>query len=682
MKEQSSMRILKYFVFIVYCSVPFLGGNHLPLYYITIDRFWIENIFLLSLIASMVLLFLNRKGADPYMWKKFFLFFMPFMAINIISLFYTWNMLSTLKEINLLLWAAGAVFLMCSVSDRDFIVKALVCGAFLSALCAIIQFTVLYPKLMDMYRNSQYALLVGSQTIPFSSFLYHNIFGGYLAAILPVSIYFAIFEKKKIYSITTIVILAGLILTTTRIGLGLAMLAVLITLVFLVRDRKVRDGLCLLGIVLVGVGIAVILMTAGEKGAPDGVQREITYKMSNIPAQMKTLNTRTKIWKTGLKAFVDKPILGYGAGTFEYPYKKYFDGGLGAKYAHSAVIKIAVELGIAGIVCWFLYLAGCLIWLQNVFSSRKDVFIALSAVAFLLFGIVDFSFDTSAHVITFFLLTGSLSQCGGERKLSCEKQQKGRSTHYGMFVAVIVLCLFSFYFTTKVNLSRKAIENGSAMEENVFPLNGIYNAYEDAIAKMPLNNEGYIKATVALMAILNSDKDMTKKEETKTILSSYLRKMEETKDKNSELYYTIGIGHKALGNKEKAEYYLNEALFYLPSSSYYVLGLAEYYFNLNDFKKAKQTLRSFDPYVSNYENLRNPNGFFVYKMKDLEVEMELREGNASNALIMASENLKDAERERFVITSVRARKLVKKEYVLNYLQERINQIKQQSAKDR
>ncbi len=681
MKEQSSMGILKYFVFIVYCSVPFLGGNHLPLHYITIDRFWIENIFLLSLIASMVLLFLNRKDADPYVWKKFFLFFMPFMAINIISLCYTWNTLSTLKEINILLWAAGAVFLMCSVSDRDIVVKALVCGAFLSALCAIIQFTVVYPKLMDMYRNSQYALLVGSQTIPFSSFLYHNIFGGYLACILPLSIYFAIFEKKKFYSITTIVILAGLILTTTRIGLGLAGLGILITLAFLIRDRKTRDILYLLGMVLAGLGIAVILMTAGEKGAPGGVQREITYKMSNIPAQMKTLNTRTEIWKTGLKAFVEKPILGYGAGAFEYPYKKYFDGGFGTKYAHSAVIKIAVELGIAGIVCWFLYLAGCLIWLQNVFSSRKDVFIALSALSFFLFAVVDFSFDTTAHVITFFLLTGLLSRSGAEEKLSCGKQYERRSTHYGMFVAVIILCLFSFYFITKVNLSKKAIENGSAMEENGFPLIGVYNAYEDAIEKMPLNNEGYIKATGVLIAIFNNDKDMAKKEETKTMLSSHLRKMEEAKDKDSELFYTIGIGYKALGNNEKADYYLNKAIYYLPSSSYYVLGLVEYYFNLNDFKKAKQALRSFDPYISNYEKLRNPNGFFVYKMKDLEVEMELIAGNTSNALTMASENLKDAEGERFVITSVRARRLVKKEFVLNYLHERINQINQQSAKD-
>lgn len=249
-----------------------------------------------------------------------------------------------------------------------------------------------------------------------------------------------------------------------------------------------------------------------------------------------------------------------------------------------------------------------------------------------------------------------------------------------MFLSVIVLCLFSFYFTTKVNLSSKAVENGLAMEENGFPLIGVYNAYEDAIEKMPLNNEGYIKATGTLMAILNSDKDMAKREETKTILSNHLRKMEESKDKDSELYYTIGIGYKALGNMEKVDYYLNKAIYYLPSSSYYVLGLVEYYFNLNDFKKAKQALRSFDPYISNYENLRNPNGFFIYKMKDLEVEMELRAGNTNNALALASGNLKDAERERFVITSPRARGLVKKETVVDHLRKRVDFISLQTEK--
>jgi tetratricopeptide (TPR) repeat protein len=218
------------------------------------------------------------------------------------------------------------------------------------------------------------------------------------------------------------------------------------------------------------------------------------------------------------------------------------------------------------------------------------------------------------------------------------------------------------------------------MEENGFPLIGVYNAYEDAIEKMPLNNEGYIKATGVLIAIFNSDNNMAKKEETKTMLSKHLRKMEETKDKNSELFYTIGIGYKALGNTERVDYYLNKAIYYLPSSSYYVLGLVEYYFNLNDFKKAKQALRSFDPYISNYENLRNPNGFFIYKMKDLEVEMELRAGNTSNALVLARENLKDAERERFVIRSVRARVLVKKETVVDHLRKRVDSISLETEK--
>ena len=91
------------------------------------------------------------------------------------------------------------------------------------------------------------------------------------------------------------------------------------------------------------------------------------------------------------------------------------------------------------------------------------------------------------------------------------------------------------------------------------------------------------------------------------------------------------------------------------------LGLAEYYFNLGDYEKAKQTIKSFAPYMNNYENTRNPNGFYVYKMRDLEAEIALREGNTDNALVLARENLQDAERERFVITSVRARELVKKE---------------------
>jgi hypothetical protein len=67
-------------------------------------------------------------------------------------------------------------------------------------------------------------------------------------------------------------------------------------------------------------------------------------------------------------------------------------------------------------------------------------------------------------------------------------------------------------------------------------------------------------------------------------------------------------------------------------------------------------------------------------MRDLDAEIALREGNTENALALASENLKDAKRERFVIASVRARELVQKEIVVDYLQKRVDGIESRNGK--
>jgi O-antigen ligase len=613
-------------------------------------------------------------------WEKFLLFFLPLTTITVFSLFYTWNMLSTLKEINTLVWVVGTVFLMSAFSDKDFILKALIIGAFLSSLSAILQFTVVYPTLIDAFQYSEYASIVENQAIPFSSFLYHNILGGYLAVIIPMSLYFAVSEKKILYSITTIVIITGLILTTTRIGIGLALLTVLLSLIVLLKDRDVKSVIHLSGLACVGLLVAVLLMGAHTKGAPDGVQREIKQKIASIPAQIKTLNTRTEVWKTGLRAFVNNPVLGYGAGTFEYPYKKYYDGGFGTKYAHSTLIKIGVELGIVGIMCWFFYLAGCFVWMRNVVWDRKNLSVLCAIFSCFVFSMVDFSFNAPAHVITFFLLTGFLIQNNPEKDQTNRRNSRIELVSHGIPILLIGLCLFSFYFTTRVNLANKAIENGTALEENGFPRIEVYHIYEDAIARMPLNNEGYIRATGTLISLASNDNDVAGKEQTKIILLDHLRKMEKLKDKDSELYCTIGMGYGILGNKQKVDYYLTKALSYLPSSSYYVLCLAEYYFNLGDYEKARQTIRSFAPYTGNYEIAHNPNGFYLYKMRDLEAEIALREGDTRNALALARENLQDAERERFVITSVRARGQVKKEILVDNLRKRVDEIGIRSEK--
>ena len=50
------------FVFLTFFMIPFMGGNHLPLYYVSIDRFWIEGIFGLLLVIAITLSFLKDKS--------------------------------------------------------------------------------------------------------------------------------------------------------------------------------------------------------------------------------------------------------------------------------------------------------------------------------------------------------------------------------------------------------------------------------------------------------------------------------------------------------------------------------------------------------------------------------------------------------------------------------------------
>lgn len=531
----SGKSIERFFVFVVFCTIPFLGGNHLSLFYVHVDRFWIENVFLLSTICLLVVVAMRGRPALFLFRKNYFLFVAPFLAVNAVSLLYTWNMLNSLNEINILIWAIGAVFIVQMLADKDMIFKALVVGAFLSSLCLMIQLTVLYPKLAEIATSGKYFYLIKGQPIPTSSFIHYNVLGGYFASVLPLSIYFAIFSKKYFYMFMTVVILAGLIITTTRVGMGLAFITVLISGVFLVKDRNFKGLFILLILLFAGIVMSMVLMNSGNKSGITGVQNELTNKMENVMSHMKTLNTRTEIWENGLKAFIKKPWLGYGAGAFEYPYKKYYDGNFATKYAHSTVIKIAVELGIVGLMCWLVFLTGLFRWTKKVFHDRKYFYLACSTLSLLAYSLLDFSFNIPAHVITFFVFTAILQRCEDEPDPLCYVDDTRKMSRYALIVPVILVYIASFYFTIMVSFADKSISTGDALAENGFLLNAPQN-YEDAMKKMPLNNMAFIRATEVMTSLYTSTKDGEKKNRFGSDLLRSLKTMEGTKDRNAELF--------------------------------------------------------------------------------------------------------------------------------------------------
>ncbi|MCX5804135.1 MAG: hypothetical protein NTU69_11510, partial [Proteobacteria bacterium] len=141
--------------------------------------------------------------------------------------------------------------------------------------------------------------------------------------------------------------------------------------------------------------------------------------------------------------------------------------------------------------------------------------------------------------------------------------------------------------------------------------------------------------------------------------------------KDSELMFTQGVGYEILNNRDKAELYYKEALLYYPASVYYALRCAKFYLAQENHEEAKRIIASMSSYKEKYRIFRNPNGVFFYLLEDLGAEMEYTQGNHKKALAIAQNNLKDAEENMFVTSSVKAREFISRDRLILYLKERL-----------
>ncbi|MEI6153287.1 MAG: O-antigen ligase family protein [Deltaproteobacteria bacterium] len=668
--------------------IPFLGGNHLSLFYVTIDKFWIETTFILSLILAIAVNYFRERKGVPQGFLKFLVFFMPFAAVNAISLIYTWNMFSTLNELNILVWILGAVYLFSITGNKELLLKALVIGTALSAVCAVAQVKVLFPNIIETFQDGKYADIARGQAIPFSSFLYHNVFGGYMCFVLPLAIYFGAYQRKWLYMIAAPCIIAGIILSTSRIAMGISFLFGFCFIIAMIRKRDIKSALITVAIAAAGLAIVFTLLYTGKGGEFSGLTAELGKKAQITKSEVATLNTRTEIWNNGIKAFTAKPMIGYGAGAFEYGYRKYFDGGIYTRYAHSTFLKYGVELGLIGILCFLFYIAGFFSCLRSILKEPEYPFILASIGCGFIFGLLDFSFDMPAHIITFFALSSIVfnnEECkagifaGFKQSLQKILFKRDNMICGGAYIGLIIIaCLLgSLLFTAKAGMARKSIENANAMEDSGFFFNA-YLSYRDAVSDMPADNDGCIRAADSLKKLYEIEPDPKKKEDIKNGLIAYLKIIEKKRDKDSQLYFISGVSHAILGETRTAEDYLLKSIFYYPSSAHYIYEIVRFYISIGDLQKALRWTHAIDPHLDKYRASKNPKGFYVYKIWDMEAEIEYRLGNKAQALSIAEGNLQDAKEGKYVISHIKTGENVAIESFLNYLKGRVDHLKNAS----
>ena len=730
------MRLERVFPVLTFFLIPFLGSNHLSLYYITIDRFWIETIFILFLIIAVFFQYISRNDKQFFIdnegIRNFFIFFTPFLAVNVISLIYTWNKFSTLNELNILVLVIGSVYLF-SVTDRkDALLKALVIGAAISALCMIIQAKVLFPKLLNLYTTGRNALLLREKVVPFSSFINEATLGGFFLSVFPIGLYFAVCKKNIPCMIASVLIIFGLLFSLSRISVLIAFFS-LIFIAFVIIKRggrevgqpdrtKKRDkkgimiffGILLLAFIMFVSIIYGNTYKTGDSEYNNRVQERVLDKLKKVPEQITSLTYRTETWITGAHAFLAQPVFGYGAGTFEYAFRKFYAGGLYTQYAHSSILKIAIETGILGLSAFLFYLYGIILAMKHTMpptpslrkgevrrdlkndgedfqakralsGEMKYVFISVSLTSGFLFSITNIAFEIPACMITFCVLSSVFLLNSRRYKKNNPSQSSllksivmqitlcakciRKEVPYIIPLMIILLLVCSFYFVSKTGLAEKSIENGIMSEENGLLIDTL-SFYQDATKYMPIKNEGYIKTTRILMQLYENERETRKKEVLKGHLLIYVTTMENINDKDSELIFTVGIAHGVLGNTGIAEQYLSKAISYYPASAYYIYETAKFYFNNMQIKKAEIAIKSITTYIPQYTTLGNvQHGLYIYKIRDLESVIEYKKGNLKNALKIAINNLEDAENGRFDLS--KAREYITQEQLVRYLKNKV-----------
>ena len=133
---------------------------------------------------------------------------------------------------------------------------------------------------------------------------------------------------------------AAVLLTASRAG-ALGMVLALAFVLFSVNKLGFRWAATSLALLL---GLGGYLFTT--------IVPEYSFiRLLTIPEELAsgTLNQRTVIWKAGLDAFANHPLLGTGAGTFSFAVEPY----LGIEKApHNVFLAIAVEGGMIGLLFW------------------------------------------------------------------------------------------------------------------------------------------------------------------------------------------------------------------------------------------------------------------------------------------------------------------------------------------
>ncbi len=271
----------------------------------------------------------------------------------------------------------------------------------------------------------------------YGPYVNHNHYAGLMEMLIPFPLVLALSRhtegNRKLVVAGIAALMAGTLFLSGSRGGMLAFVAEIIVLAVLLRKRADWKQPLAIGLFL-AVMIGFLIWLGGN---------ELTRRLVSIQSEARqelTGGVRLTIDRDCLHMFRQRPVLGWGLGTFPvvYPQFRTFYTSFFVNQAHNDYLQLLVETGIPGfgIALWFLVLTfrGAASKLQNwteTINGTLTVAALLGCVGILVHSFLDFNLQIPANAALFYVL------CAITAASPFQESQRRRTRNYNLILEPI-----------------------------------------------------------------------------------------------------------------------------------------------------------------------------------------------------------------------------------------------------
>lgn len=338
-------------------------------------------------IGWCALVLLEKK--TPLSNKPMFWSFVALLGISATSLLWTQSMANSAYELIRLVSIIGIYLVACAVmTTREQFIR------FLRTLAV----SLIVPVVFGLYQIATHAgfTFFDLSNRAYGTFGHPNVFGFYL--VLSLSMLSAFYySQRRAYRISAmlgfVVLIALLALTYTR-GAWLGMFIALFV-VGIARIPKAVLAAVIVGAIVYLSAPAVSRWTFVNFGVDLG-RMPVISRLTRNSDEANSIDWRFGVWHEMAAKFRERPLLGYGLGSFTKVRELQVNNYYASTEAHNDYLRLAVETGVIGLGIYtvlLFFVARALIRTYRSLAGSSYQFVALGMLGFFVGFLVMSFFD-------------------------------------------------------------------------------------------------------------------------------------------------------------------------------------------------------------------------------------------------------------------------------------------------